>query len=228
VEADIVISSTSAAAHVIEKEHVEAAMAARGKRPLAFVDIAVPRDIDPSVASIPNVRLFDIDDLQAQADMNRQAVPRGQAVSRSSNRGRAIRRVAANRRNPDHRQLRRRADAPASPKSSAPRQAAGPDRRRPGSESGDERDREAHPPRARHASEGALVSALPMRRASFGLNERMSAVRVPEGRIRRGAPLTESGRSRLYSYQIMKFLLPHCGFNCSRELAAARASFAFL
>lgn len=73
VEADIIISSTAAPAHVIELQDVEAAMAARGKRPLALVDIAVPRDIDPSVAALPNVRLFDIDDLQAQAETNRQA-----------------------------------------------------------------------------------------------------------------------------------------------------------
>lgn len=72
-EADIVISSTSAPAHVIERSHVEDAVRARRSRPLALVDIAVPRDIDPGVAGLPGVRLFDIDDLQAQAGANRQA-----------------------------------------------------------------------------------------------------------------------------------------------------------
>ncbi len=72
-EADIVISSTSASGHVIDRAQVEAAMASRRQRALALVDIAVPRDIDPEVAGLPGVRLFDIDDLQAQAEANRQA-----------------------------------------------------------------------------------------------------------------------------------------------------------
>jgi len=38
---------------------------ARGNRPLVLVDIAVPRDIDPAVAELPNVFLYDIDDLEA-------------------------------------------------------------------------------------------------------------------------------------------------------------------
>jgi glutamyl-tRNA reductase len=73
VEADIVISSTSAPEHVIERSHVEAALKARPERALVLVDIAVPRDIDPAVADLPSVRLFDIDDLQGQAESNRQA-----------------------------------------------------------------------------------------------------------------------------------------------------------
>ncbi len=72
-EADIVISSTSAPGQVIERADVEGAMRSRPGRPLVLVDIAVPRDIEPSVADLPSVRLFDIDDLQAQAQANRQA-----------------------------------------------------------------------------------------------------------------------------------------------------------
>ncbi len=72
-EADIVISSTSAPGHVIERADVEGAMRSRPGRPLVLVDIAVPRDIEPSVADLSSVRLFDIDDLQAQAQVNRQA-----------------------------------------------------------------------------------------------------------------------------------------------------------
>jgi glutamyl-tRNA reductase len=72
-EADIVISSTSAPNHVIERTDVEPTIASRRGRPLILVDIAVPRDIDPSVAGLPSVHLFDIDDLQAQAEVNRQA-----------------------------------------------------------------------------------------------------------------------------------------------------------
>jgi glutamyl-tRNA reductase len=72
-EADIVISSTSAPEHVISRRDIEAALDGRGQRPLVLVDIAVPRDIDPSVAGLHGVRLFDIDDLQAQAEENLQA-----------------------------------------------------------------------------------------------------------------------------------------------------------
>jgi glutamyl-tRNA reductase len=72
-EADIVISSTSAPAHVISKAEIAPVMAGREGRPIALVDIAVPRDIDPAVAEIDGVRLFDIDDLQAQAETNLQA-----------------------------------------------------------------------------------------------------------------------------------------------------------
>jgi glutamyl-tRNA reductase len=71
-EVDIVISSTSAASHVITREQVALAARARKRHPLVLVDIAVPRDIDPGVAELPNVRLFDIDDLQTQAEINRQ------------------------------------------------------------------------------------------------------------------------------------------------------------
>lgn len=72
-EADIVISSTAAPGHVISRSEVEAALRSRGSRPLALVDIAVPRDIDPTVAGLPGVTLFDIDHLQSQAATNREA-----------------------------------------------------------------------------------------------------------------------------------------------------------
>ena len=44
---------------------MEKILPARGNRPLVLVDIAVPRDIDPAVAELPNVFLYDIDDLEA-------------------------------------------------------------------------------------------------------------------------------------------------------------------
>ncbi|HZT06675.1 MAG TPA: glutamyl-tRNA reductase [Chloroflexota bacterium] len=68
--ADIVISSTSASEHVIGVPDVRAAMNRRGDRSLLFVDIAVPRDIDPAVASIPRVILSNIDDLEAICSAN--------------------------------------------------------------------------------------------------------------------------------------------------------------
>jgi len=72
-EADIVIASTSAPTHVIGAAEVASAMAARPRRPLVIVDIAVPRDVEPAAGEVEGVRLFDIDDLEAAAAINRTA-----------------------------------------------------------------------------------------------------------------------------------------------------------
>ncbi|WEK55340.1 MAG: glutamyl-tRNA reductase [Candidatus Cohnella colombiensis] len=69
-DADIVISSTGAERFIISRSHVEAAMMKRKKRPLFLVDIAVPRDIDPACGDIPNVFLYDIDDLEGIVENN--------------------------------------------------------------------------------------------------------------------------------------------------------------
>jgi glutamyl-tRNA reductase len=61
---DVVITSTSALHHIITREMVEAALVARPDRPMILVDIAVPRDVDPGVASLPGVQYVDLDDLQ--------------------------------------------------------------------------------------------------------------------------------------------------------------------
>jgi glutamyl-tRNA reductase len=64
-EADILVSSTGSPDIVLRREDVAAILPARRNRPLILVDIAVPRDIDPAVAQLPNVFLYDIDDLEA-------------------------------------------------------------------------------------------------------------------------------------------------------------------
>jgi len=64
-QADIVICSTGAPHTVLHTDSVRRAMAARPTRPLLIADLAVPRDVDEAVAGIPNVRLADIDDLEA-------------------------------------------------------------------------------------------------------------------------------------------------------------------
>jgi glutamyl-tRNA reductase len=64
-EADILVSSTGSPDIVLKREDVAKILPARGNRPLVLVDIAVPRDIDPAVAELPNVYLYDIDDLEA-------------------------------------------------------------------------------------------------------------------------------------------------------------------
>ena len=62
--ADIVLSSTGSPHCIVERDELAAVMSAREGRPLLLIDIAVPRDIDPAVASLEGVFLRDIDDLQ--------------------------------------------------------------------------------------------------------------------------------------------------------------------
>lgn len=62
--ADVVVSSTGAPDWVIHKAEVQRAMNLRKNRPMLFIDMAVPRDIDPAVNDLDNVYLYDIDDLQ--------------------------------------------------------------------------------------------------------------------------------------------------------------------
>ncbi|MBT7271482.1 MAG: glutamyl-tRNA reductase, partial [Nitrospina sp.] len=61
--ADIVITSTSASSFIITKDMVEKAIHERKNKPIFFIDIAVPRDIEPDVNDLENVYLYDIDDL---------------------------------------------------------------------------------------------------------------------------------------------------------------------
>jgi glutamyl-tRNA reductase len=65
---DIVISSTSAPGYVLDAARLEPLMKARRNRPLLLIDIAVPRDIDPVVNFVPDVFLYNIDDLTTIAD----------------------------------------------------------------------------------------------------------------------------------------------------------------
>jgi glutamyl-tRNA reductase len=68
-EADIVISSTAATHYVITREQV-ATSVRRRRDPLFLIDIAVPRDIDPACSSLPDVFLYDIDDLNGVVSTN--------------------------------------------------------------------------------------------------------------------------------------------------------------
>jgi len=71
-ESDIVISSTGSPTFIINKELGQRAMSLRRNRPMFFVDIAVPRDIDPKINEIDNIFLYDIDDLQSVVEKNKQ------------------------------------------------------------------------------------------------------------------------------------------------------------
>ncbi len=67
-EADIVIASTGAPPVLVRPAMAREAMLSRPDRPLVFIDIALPRDVDPEVAAIPNVYCYDLDALQAHLD----------------------------------------------------------------------------------------------------------------------------------------------------------------
>src|SRR5205807_447296 len=62
--ADIVITSTGAPFAIFRREHGEAFLARRRNRPMFFIDIAVPRDVDPEVNKLDGIFVYDIDDLQ--------------------------------------------------------------------------------------------------------------------------------------------------------------------
>jgi glutamyl-tRNA reductase len=72
-EADVLIAATAAPSAIISAQEVAAAMASRPERPLLIVDIAVPRDVDAACRGVPNVHLFDIDDLESAAQVNLEA-----------------------------------------------------------------------------------------------------------------------------------------------------------
>jgi len=69
-QADIIISSTGAPHFIITKDRAERMIAARRNRPIFFVDISVPRDIDPSVNDLDAAFVYDIDDLQGVVEAN--------------------------------------------------------------------------------------------------------------------------------------------------------------
>ena len=73
-EVDVLLTSTAAPHAIVLPEHVRPALKARGDRPLCILDIALPRDVDPSVRALDNVYLYDLDDLHAvvQANLERR------------------------------------------------------------------------------------------------------------------------------------------------------------
>ncbi len=84
VNLDILISSTSAPHFVVTRAKLEALMRRRPERPLFLIDIAVPRDIEPSVNEIDGVYLYDIDSLEAIAresmESRRREMLAGQSI----------------------------------------------------------------------------------------------------------------------------------------------------
>jgi glutamyl-tRNA reductase len=69
-EADIIITSSGAPNYVIGKDDMSRVIAARKNKPVFVIDIAVPRNVEPSVNEVDNVFLYDIDDLQGVVNAN--------------------------------------------------------------------------------------------------------------------------------------------------------------
>lgn len=72
IDADILISSTGASSFVITKSMMNTVEKIRKGKPLFMVDIAVPRDLDPALAELDSVFLYDIDDLEGIVEANLQ------------------------------------------------------------------------------------------------------------------------------------------------------------
>jgi glutamyl-tRNA reductase len=72
-DVDLLLTSTGATSIMLEQGDLAPVMAARPDRPLLIVDIAVPRDVDPSVGDLPGVTLLDMDDLRFFADAGTNA-----------------------------------------------------------------------------------------------------------------------------------------------------------
>ena len=70
VDVNVVVTSTGAPHYVVKPWETQQLMTKRKGRPLVFIDIAVPRDVDPDVADIKGVQLYNIDDLEAVVDEN--------------------------------------------------------------------------------------------------------------------------------------------------------------
>lgn len=72
VHADIVISSTGAPHYIIRRPEVVDLIRKRKNKPMFFIDISVPRNIDPNINTIDNVYVYNIDDLQGVAESNKK------------------------------------------------------------------------------------------------------------------------------------------------------------
>lgn len=82
-QADIVITSTGAPVAIFKREHGERFLSRRKNRPMFFIDIAVPRDVDPEMNKLDGIFIYDIDDLQEAAASH--AAERSKEAERAEN-----------------------------------------------------------------------------------------------------------------------------------------------
>ena len=82
--ADVIVGTTASPQPVVHRGHVEAAMRQRKGRPMFFLDLAMPPDIDPGVKGLYNVFVYDLDGLQDIATENRRRrareIPRAEEI----------------------------------------------------------------------------------------------------------------------------------------------------
>ncbi len=71
-EADVLLTSTGAQSLMVDRAELAQTMGRRQGRPLLIVDIAVPRDVDPTVGRLPGITLLDMDDVRAFAEAGRR------------------------------------------------------------------------------------------------------------------------------------------------------------
>ncbi len=90
LDVDIVVTSTASSEYVITRDQVKSSLRKRRNRPLFFIDIAVPRDVEPEVNRLENVYVYDIDDLKGVVQLN--LAQRQQAAVKA---GRIVREEAA-------------------------------------------------------------------------------------------------------------------------------------
>ena len=79
---DIIITSTGAPHYVVKPWQTQQLMTRRAGRGIFFIDIAVPRDVDPEVGKIKGVTLYNIDDLESVVEKNLQARQREAVLAR--------------------------------------------------------------------------------------------------------------------------------------------------
>lgn len=83
-DVDIVIAATGSQDFIVKPNHVKEALKLRNNEPMFLIDIAVPRDIDPRIEDIPDIYLYDIDDLKNVSDENiktrKQSIQKAQEI----------------------------------------------------------------------------------------------------------------------------------------------------
>jgi len=81
---DVIVSSVAAEEPILERAALEQAMAARGNRALFIMDLGLPRNVEPAVAEIYNVYLYNLDDLggivQQSRAMRENEIPRAETI----------------------------------------------------------------------------------------------------------------------------------------------------
>ena len=71
-QADLAVTATAAPDFILSASLIEEAVCARNGKPLAIMDMAVPRDVDPAAGAVPGVHVYTLDDVESLAEANRQ------------------------------------------------------------------------------------------------------------------------------------------------------------